>query len=114
MTLEIKEVEDLAKLSLVIWSNSKLAQREFKAHDTVTEFLDNYTSHRWTAILFSLPASEQWQQSQGTHMWHFWWNTILWAAERAKYIKYTEYRTVIKKKISESKERGGSYELDRM
>lgn len=43
MTLEIKEVEDLAKLSLVIWSNSKLAQREFKAHDTVTEFLDNYT-----------------------------------------------------------------------
>lgn len=43
MTLEIKEVEDLAKLSLVIWSNSKLAQREFKAHDTVTEFFDNYT-----------------------------------------------------------------------
>lgn len=38
-----KRREDLAKLSLVICSNSELAQREFKAHDTVTEFLDNYT-----------------------------------------------------------------------
>lgn len=42
MTLEIKVVEDLAKLSPVIWSNSELAHEEFIAHDTVTEFLYNY------------------------------------------------------------------------
>lgn len=39
MTLEIKVVEDLAKLSPVIWSNSELAHEEFIAHDT---FLYNY------------------------------------------------------------------------
>lgn len=42
MTLEIKVVEDLAKLSHVIWSNSELAQEKLKTHDTITEFLDNY------------------------------------------------------------------------
>lgn len=42
MTLEIKVVEDLAKLSHVIWYNSELAQEKFKTHDTITEFLDNY------------------------------------------------------------------------
>lgn len=37
-----KAAEDLAKLSHVIWSNPELAHEEYKAHDTVTEFLDKY------------------------------------------------------------------------
>lgn len=69
MTLEIKVVEDLAKLSLVIWSNSELAHEEFKADDTVTEFLDNYKFPCTGGQKFYPPYTFQsigWRQSQRT------------------------------------------------
>lgn len=73
MTLEIKEVEDLAKLSLVIWSNSELAQEKFKTHDTITEFLDNYKFLQ-VDRKFILPTGVATKPKD--HMWHFWWNTM--------------------------------------
>lgn len=77
MTLEIKVVEDLAKLSHVIWSNSELAQEKFKTHDTITEFLDNYKFPK-VDRKFILPTGFRAVRGNKAKepTWHFWWNTM--------------------------------------